>query len=289
MSPFYSIGMPLHMAIGALIAGWDYGPFLVSPLAAVFCLVLIYLVGLELGLSRGFSIAGAALLASGPTFLFMALTPMSDVTATFWALVTIWAALRSGKRDGWALLAGAAFGVAFLVRPSSILLLAPLLFILHWKPKTLLFFFLGGLPFAVIFFSFNAVAFGPPLQTGYVVTEHQNLIKTAGVTARFNHYVYWIAMTMSPWLLLGWLGVAADRKVHWRHRAMLIAWFGAFLLFYCCYDIYDDWWYTRFLLPAYPAMILGALLAARDVVHLAVQCVYYRRRRIRACGFLPLG
>jgi hypothetical protein len=62
--------------------------------------------------------------------------------------------------------------------------------------------------------------------------------------------------------------VAADRKVHWRHRAMLIAWFGAFLLFYCCYDIYDDWWYTRFLLPAYPAMILGALLAARDVVHL---------------------
>ena len=75
---------------------------------------------------------------------------------------------------------------------------------------------------------------------------------------------------MSPLPLLGWLVVAANRKVEWRNRAMLISWFSAFFLFYSCYayDIYGAWWYTRFLLPAYPAMILGALLVARDVVGL---------------------
>src|SRR5262249_14406466 len=85
---------------------------------------------------------------------------------------------------------------------------------------------------------------------------------------RFNFYRHWIKVTMSPLPLLGWLVVAADRKVEWRNRAMLISWFGAFFLFYSCYDYYLAWWCTRFLLPAYPAMILGALLVARDVAGL---------------------
>jgi hypothetical protein len=282
MSPTYPIGLPLHMAAGALIAGWDYGPFLVSPAAAVVSLVLIYLVGLELGLPRGFSIAGAVMLAASPTLIFMALAPMSDVTATCWSLVAIWASLRSSSRDGegdgWGALAGAAFGMAFLVRPSNILLLIPILFSLRLKPRTILFFLLGGLPLAAVFFAFNVTAYGHPLQTGYGATAHFDLMTTTGFTARFNHYVYWLAMTMSPLLLLGWLGVAADGRVYWRVRALLVAWFGAFLLFYSCYDIYDDWWYTRFLLPAFPAMILGALLTVRDVAGLFKRPISERNR-----------
>ena len=32
MVPFYPPGMPLHVAFAALVGGWNYGPFVVSPL-----------------------------------------------------------------------------------------------------------------------------------------------------------------------------------------------------------------------------------------------------------------
>jgi hypothetical protein len=269
MTSIYPIGFPMHLALGALIAGWEYGPYLVTPIVGLLSLVLIYLVGLELGLPRGFSIAGAVMLAASPTFIHYSTQPMSDVVAMFWSLAAILAALRSGKRGGWSLLAGAAFGMAVLTRPSSILLLIPILFILRLKFKNILFFILGGLPLAAIFFTYNAIAFGHPLETGYGrIGLLQDAVKISGFKERFNLYHYWIKVTMSPLPLLGWLVVAADRKVEWRNRAMLVSWFGAFFLVYSCYDFSGAWWWTRFLLPAYPAMILGALLVARDIVGL---------------------
>ncbi len=48
-------------------------------------------------------------------------------------------------------------------------------------------------------------------------------------------------------------------------RSLEAFWFGAFFVFYVCYDVYGAWWYTRFLLPAYPALLLGALLTAREL------------------------
>ncbi len=265
IAPMYPIGFPMLMALGALIAGWEHGPYLVAPIVGLLSLLLIYLVGLELGLPRGFSIAGAIMLAASPTFIHYSTQPMSDAVAMFWSLVAILAALLSRKRDGWALLAGAAFGMAFLTRPSSVLLSIPLLFSLRLKLKNILFFTLGGLPLAAIFFAYNFVTHGHPLLTGHWASGVQNAITTTGFTNRLNFYRDWIKVTMSPLPLLGWLAVAADRKVEWRNRATLVSWFGAFLLFYSCYDYYGAWWWTRFLLPAYPAMILGALLVARDV------------------------
>jgi hypothetical protein len=163
------------------------------------------------------------------------------------------------------LLAGAAFGMAFLTRPSNLLLLIPILFSLRLNIKSMFFFFLGGLPVAAIFFAYNFVTNGSLLMTGYWASGTQNLMKTTGFTDRFNSYLHWINVTMSPLPLIGWLLVAADRKLEWRNRVMLISWFAAFFIFYSCYDIYGAWWYTRFLLPGYPAMILGALLVLRDV------------------------
>jgi Bacterial membrane protein YfhO/Dolichyl-phosphate-mannose-protein mannosyltransferase len=269
MTPVYPVGLPLLMAVGALIGGWEHGPFLINPIAGALSLLLLYLIGLELGLRRGFSIGGAIMLAASPTFIYQALQPMSDVMAMFWGLAAIFGALRSRKRDGWALLAGAAFGMAFLTRPTSILLLIPLLFSLRLKPRTLLFFLLGGLPTAAIFFAYNVVTQDHLLLTGYWATGHQNLMTTTGFTDRFDFYRHWIKVTMSPLPLLCWLAVIVDRKVEWRNRLMLLSWFGAFFLFYCCYNIYDDWWYTRFLLPGYPALVLGVVLIARDLSELS--------------------
>jgi len=288
MTPSYPVGFPMLMALGALVAGWEHGPFLVTPMVGLMSLLLIYLVGLELGLPRGFSIAGAVMLAASPTFIHYSMQPMSDVVEMFCGLGAILGALRSRKRDGWALLAGAAFGMAVLTRPSSVLLLIPLIFGLRLKFKNILFFILGGLPLAAIFFVYNIVTHNHPLPIGYW-TPRRGYMKTTGFADRFNYYSYWIAVTMSPLPLLGWLGVPADRKVEWRNRAMLISWFGAYLLFYSCYDIYGAWWYTRFLLPAYPAMILGALLVARDVVPLLRKAISeVEQARLRRIGLAIL-
>jgi len=265
IAPTYPVGFPLHIAGAALIFGWKYGPFLVSPLAAVLSLALIYLVGTELGLTRGLAIAGAAMLALNPTFCLHAIQPMSDALGACWSLAAILTALRSQRREVWGLAAGAAFGMAFLVRPTSILLLVPILLSLRLNLKVLLLFFLGGLPLAGVFCAYNAAAYGHPLMTGYVAIRAENLITLNDFTVRFRHYIYWLTVTMSPLPLLGWLGVSLDRNVKPRDRALLITWFGVFLLFYCCYSFYAEWWYTRFLLPGMPALILATLFVARDL------------------------
>ena len=48
MVPSYPPGFPLHMALASLLAGWNSGPFLVSPIAGLACLALLYLLGREL-------------------------------------------------------------------------------------------------------------------------------------------------------------------------------------------------------------------------------------------------
>src|SRR6266508_3271326 len=167
MVPSDPPGLPLHIALGGLVAGWNYGPFVVSPFAALISVFLMYLVGRELGLTRLFSTAGAAVLALCPVFVYMAEQPMSDIVATMWSLAAILFALRSRRRETWAAEAGAAFGFAVLVRPADALLLIPLAFAIRLRLRTLLWFLLGAAPFAAAYLAWNQLAFGNPFRTGY--------------------------------------------------------------------------------------------------------------------------
>jgi hypothetical protein len=264
MVPFYPPGYPLMMALAGLAAGWNYGPFIVSPIAALVSLLLIYLAGRELGLSRVFSAAGGVILALCPIFLFLAEQPMSDSAATMWALAAVVCALRSRKRKGWAAAAGAAFAMAVLVRPTNLLLLVPLLLTLRWRARTLGLFVLCGLPFALLFFAWNRAAFGGFLRTGYSGLVG-GAFAAGNLLERIRHYAYWLARMVSPLLPIFWLAIALDRRAARSNRAMLVAWFGLFLLLYCFWGPYEAWWYTRFLLPALPAVILAALLVMRDL------------------------
>jgi 4-amino-4-deoxy-L-arabinose transferase-like glycosyltransferase len=223
---------------------------------------LIYLVGRELGLSRLFSTAGAAVLALCPVFVFQAEQPMSDIVATMWSLAAILFALRSRRREIWAAAAGAAFGIAVLVRPADALLLLPLAFAIRLRPRTLLWFLLGGAPFAAVFLGWNQLAFGNPFRTGY--SGQGDPFSLSNLPVRLRHYGGWLAMLMSPLLLAGWALVSVDRRVTLKDRALLLLWFGSFFLFYCFWAPYETWWYTRYLLPAIPALILASLLVARD-------------------------
>jgi hypothetical protein len=262
MVPFSPPGLPLHMAFGALVGGWNYGPFVVSPLAALMSVFLVYLLGRELGLSRLFSTAGAAVLALCPVFVYMAEQPMSDVVAMMWSLAAILFALRSRRRATWAAAAGAAFGIAVLVRPACALLLVPLAFAIRLRPRALIWFLLGGAPFAAFLLGWNRLAFGSPFRSGY--SGPFEGFSPSNFPERFFHSAGWLAKMMSPLLLAGWALVTVDRRVTPRDRLLLLFWFGSFFLVYCFWAEYEAWWSRRSLLPCIPALILASLLVARD-------------------------
>jgi hypothetical protein len=255
MVPSYPLGLPLHMAAAGLVGGWALAPFWVSPLAAALCLLLTYGIGRELGMSRPFAVAAAVCLAVFPTFVWSGLQPMSDVPATAWALAAILAALRARRSPGAAWLCGAAFGMAVLVRPTNILLAVPLLLALPLEGRVFVRVALAGLPFAGFLLAANQIAHGGPFASGY--GDISSAFSLSYFPVRIRHYGYLLGALATPLLPIGWLGVAFVRSLPRRDRTLLLAWPAGFLLFFCCYEPYEAWWYTRFLLPGVPAMILA--------------------------------
>ncbi len=227
MAPYYPSGFPAHMAAAALLLGWERGPFLVSPFATLFSLPLFYLLARELSLTRA------------------------------------WAA--AGRRTAWALVAGSALGIAILVRPTNILLAIPLAFALPMALRALGLFLTGGIPVAAALAFYDLHCYGNPLQTGYGKTGLLGPFALRNFPPRFRHYGGWILRSLTPLIPIAWIGVAADRRAAWRDRALLISWFASYFLFYCFYEPYDSFWFVRFLLPAAPGLVLGAVLAVRDL------------------------
>ncbi|MFN2384894.1 MAG: glycosyltransferase family 39 protein [Thermoanaerobaculia bacterium] len=264
MTPFYPVGFPLHVAAVSRAIGWEKGPYLASPLLALGSVLLLFLVARELGLRSGYALAGAALLAACAVFLYQALQPMSDVAATFWALAAVLASLRARRKASWSLAAGAAFGMAVLIRPTNVLLLPALLFALPWRRKSLALFAAGGMPMAVAFGFYNRAAYGHPLRTGWGVTGHLEGFGWSFFPGRVAFYASWLSKLLTPLVPVAWLALPAIPWIKWRDRAVLFLWFGAYLLFYCFFEVYGTWWYTRFLLPGIPALILAFLLFLRE-------------------------
>ena len=185
---------------------------------------------------------------------------MSDVAAALWTTAAIVCALRSREHDGWALGAGAAFGMAVLVRPTDVLLAPALALALSWRPRAVMLLALGGLPFAIFLGFWNREVYGNALSTGYSgLLGHE--LAWANFGPRFRHYGYWTVAQLSPLVVIGWLAAPCAKHARRRDAVMLIVWFSAFFLFYCFWGPSDAWWYTRYLIPALPALILGFLLA----------------------------
>jgi hypothetical protein len=264
MVPYYPPGFPLHLAAAAAIGGWNAAPFFVSPIAALLCLGLTYVLGRELGLSKSLSLCGAVVLGVWDVFLFHAIQPLSDVAAALWATAAVVAALRARRRRGWAVAAGAAFGMAVLVRPTNSVLLLALVFALPWRMVELALFVAGGLPFAAFYGTWNRTAFGSAFKTGYT-HQFAGEFALANFVARAGRYGSQVAMELSPLIPIGALAVAADRRVAARDRAVLVAWFGAIFLVYCFWGPSDNWTYARYLLPAAPAAVVSFLIVLRDL------------------------
>jgi len=263
-APLYPIGFPAHFAIAGELTGWDVGPFLVSPVAAATCLILLYLVGRELALTRLWSVAATLILAVFPPFLFQAVQPMSDVVATFWCLAAVLGALKARRHPIWAVAAGASLGVGVLVRPINALMVVPLFFALPFSASAWLLAALGGLPLAAAGAAVNVYCYGGILKTGYGKTGHQAYLAVSNFGPRFLYYGAWIVKTLSPVVPLGAVTACALRRIPARDRALALSWFGVYFLFYCFYEPYRSFIFLRFLLPGVPGLLLAAALTAQE-------------------------
>ena len=274
MVPTYAPGLPLHMLAFALLCGWSIGPFLVSSLAAVGCLLLMYALGKEIGLSSAWAALAPVLLAPVAVFIAFAMQPMSDVVAAFWVSLTIWCGLRARRNGFFAYLAGVALAIAVAVRPTNTLAALPLLVAIPFELRAWRNVVLGAFGPGAAFLWLNAVQHGSPFQFGVSSVSDVLTWRPPGVCAGFH--LWWTMRMLTP-LAIGLAVIALFlRSISCRHRLMLVGWFGALLTFYSFYNYCPGWNAIRFMLPAYPAVILAVLLLLQRVTS---QLVARGRRR----------
>jgi hypothetical protein len=271
MAPGYPPGLPIHLVVAAAIGGWDRAPYYVSPIAAIGCLFMMYLVGRSLGLSSALSVGGAAILAALPQFLAHALQPVSDIVATFWSLVAIWCALESLRRPALAFASGAAFAIGVWVRPTGIVLLIPLAIALRFRVSLIVRACVAAFPFAVGLMYYHLRTYGSVFTTGYGPISY--VFSTTRLAECVRVFSRWLFKFLPVVFPLGLL-VALDKRVTGWHRALLPIWFSTFFVLYSFWAPYDEWWSLRFLLPGTPALILGAILLLRDLFARRVWIAY---------------
>jgi len=257
ISPIYPIGLPLLIVAVAGMTNWIYAAGLTVGIHAILGVLLVYALGRESGLSRGWSALGCVLLGLSPLYHFMSLQMMSDVPALVWATGAVLCAWRARQHPAWAPAAGFALGFAVLVRPTNALALLPALIALGWNAPRLLLFALGGLPAVATLARYNLLAYGNIFTIGYFNPADSFALHRVDSTLWF--YAIWLPVLLTPLMLAAWLlPWARDLSVRW--RLILGSWVLVFFLFYSTYVFtHQAWWFLRFLLPAFPPLIVAAL------------------------------
>jgi hypothetical protein len=275
--PTYAPGLPLLMAAVQLAAGAD-AVFYVVPILGGVLVWATWLIGK--GLGDGWAGASAAILMlASPIFVLMLLQPMSDVpAAAFWAL-SLAAALRQRPAS-----AGVAASVAILIRPNTVVLAAvPLLILLvderRGRVRCCAIFTATIVPAAAAIGLLLRHYFGSPFHTGYGSLEA--LFGFDRVAFNATHYARWFLNSQTALPLLGVIAPAFQPDLSSRLRtALVVVGFpSAVLVLYLLYEFVmpeDVWMYLRFLLPAYPSLMVGFAIVMLAVSRRAKQWFFVR-------------
>lgn len=262
ISSIYPIGLPLLIAATSMITSWQCGPGLVIGLHAILGVLVVYALGRCTGLSPGWSALGSLILGASPLYIFLSLQVFSDVPALVWTTMAALAAFRARDNPRWAVAAGATWGIAVLVRPTDVLALLPIALLLGPGWRRIALFVAGGLPMAVLFCAYGERAYGSAFSLGYFNPPDSFALHR--VDSTFWRYLYWLPVLLTPVVTaivaLPWAKTASKR---W--RLVLGVWIVVFLGFYSTYLFtHMTWWFLRFLLPAFPPLIVGALHVLRS-------------------------
>jgi hypothetical protein len=292
--PTYPAGLPILMALFKLVAG-PCGPFLVVPVLGAIAVWFTYVLGRDVA-GRVAGLLCALLLASSPAFLHMLMWPMSDVPVTaFWAASLV-LAMRPGTFS--ALGAGLAGSMAILTRPN----LAPVAIVL-WlslavrasatrrttrRPFLPVAMFTFGIAPSIIGVALlQRYLYGSPLTSGY--GDLGGLYLWSNAWDNLRHYGSWFVGTQTPIVALALGAPAALAGIEKGRRGaatvLLLGVPAVVLLSYLFYSVFEEWWYLRFLLPAFPAVFL---LTCMSVLWLLGRLPAAARAPLVVLLFVPL-
>ena len=260
----YGIGQSLLMVPFVALGGEHDATLIpiINLLATALTAAMLVLLAGRLGFSEraGVRVAllyGVATLAwPHAKFTFEApLESAAGVAALFFAL-------REGRRS--AVLAGLAFGAALLVRPTAVLFLPALAWLIatgpHGRGRAGA-FALAAAPAVAVVLGYNALRWGDALSVGYDRTEFRYFAPQAraffGLVASpgRSFFVY------NPALVLAFSGFRGFRRAAPRFAPVIPLIAGAYLAFLSFVTVWSgDWtWGPRHLLPVVPVLALAPL------------------------------
>ncbi|BCW93447.1 MAG: hypothetical protein KatS3mg007_1341 [Thermoanaerobaculum sp.] len=287
--PVYPPGLPLQQAVWAWFLGSvEKGAAAVNVFCGVLFLWLCYRLARLLALSRTAAGIAALILAVNPVSLRFFTWNMSDGPAATWAVAAVYFALRAQKKPSFAALGGFFFALGVATRPTNALLLPAIVYALWRWPKAQKAFVLGAAPLLAAFFWYNHVQYGAFWRTGYGSMAREFKLRYFLPTVR--HYGLWLARFFSPLVLLPFLShLLAIRRRETRHL-LLALWWVPFFGFYAFYKYTNDtWWYLRFVLPAFPALILAAVASFPELTRFVRERLRLHRALVLPTLFVLLA
>lgn len=265
LSPIYPSGLPL------LFAGFDLFMDRETSVSIVLLLVfasaglLTYLLGRKLGLSGPYALLAQVTIMGSSLTIFMGLMPMSDLLSLCLLSLAVWLAMQIGRGSSWPWLLGFVLGLAVLVRPTNALVFPAIAWIL-WTRGTLrdrVSVALGGLPALTWLLFLNTALYGSAFTLGY--ENVGGLLELRHFWPNLRHFAVWLTLLFTPlavWPFLVAPFLGSDLRSQTRS---LLLWALAFGLFYSFYAFSNqNWWFTRFLLPAMPAVVIGSLMVWQE-------------------------
>jgi Oligosaccharyl transferase STT3, N-terminal len=256
--PTYPPGLPMTMAAALTISRSRDAVFLVVPILGAATVWAAFLLGRQLDTSI-VGLVAALLTASSPTFLFQLIQPMSDVPVAAWWLLAA-ASLFRRPTPAAAFLAGLGCSAAVLTRPNLAAL--TLVFLPFLESRTsLLRFVAGALPGPIAVALIQSSLYGSPLASGY--GRLRDIFAIANVGPNLNLYATWFWQSHGPFIFVGALSIVVwmigRDSILPRMRRLIVfalAFDATLFLSYLLYSPFDNWTYTRFLLPGIPLLVL---------------------------------
>ena len=277
----YPFGFPILLAVGCVLSGegalWLVTPLLaLAAIGAVWALVQVLFDGESPGRRWAIGAIAAWIVATSYTQMRLAIVPMSDVPAQLFSILALVFALAAERRRRTLLsaLGGTALGMAYLIRHTSLALLAPLAVILtqSWPAK-------GGwwrrqiaLGLAAAFVALPDLLYHQRWLGAFWKGENPEIGLQAGLThvgpslAAFVEYLAYPGEFgwLLPLLLVGTYALWQQRRTAF---VVLAAWALALAAIYAPVHttaLFQNG--ARYLLPAFPALALTVGVGAVHVL-----------------------
>ena len=267
LKPTYPFGVSIFFAAFQLISDNTIGILLALIFIGCSTPIGVYLLSRQLGLERNWSTLAACILGLSPLFLYRSMLAASDALSACLSVFCVTLALVAHRRSYFAAMLGICFSLALFTRLPNAMIALPVGVALLYRIRQQAWWWviiLSALPGIALLLWINNELYGSPLASGYGNVWRLFKAEYFGMTMR--HFAYWLTALHTPVVTLGFLASLLLLRKHPIPLGILWIWSGSFILFYAFYyHSHETWWYLRFILPAVPALVIGAVFSLRAV------------------------